>query len=61
MSHKVESAEETTIVCVETSDGESYERRGENNWYVWMGESLEPYWDSGKLEAEYQQFLRDRK
>lgn len=61
MSYKIESAEETTIVCVENAFGNSYERRGEDNWYIWQGESLEPCSDSHLIEAEYQQFLRDRK
>jgi hypothetical protein len=38
---KIVDISEITTHAVEDDDGTFYERRGEDNWFEWMGNSLE--------------------
>jgi len=45
-----------TYMSVETED-EEYYRGSSDNWFVWMGESLEPHYHCEEIERLYQKFI----
>lgn len=49
---------EAEIVEVESGDWTIFRRGGPDSWECLMGESWEPVYDTGELEAAYQAFKR---
>lgn len=54
---KVISAETETFMAVSAEDGK-YVRHSSDNWYRWYGESLEPHFECGEIEAAYQEYMQ---
>ncbi len=52
----IELKQSYTVTIREGSELNTYERRN-NEWYVWIGESLEPIYDADDLEALFQKEL----
>ena len=56
---KITDIFESKIFVVETNEGEYYKytRYGEDNWFIRMGESLEPLYDCKEIEKEFQKYM----
>lgn len=53
----------TSVEVSITTDEEEYNeyvRYSADNWYVWMGESLEPQYSCDEQEKAYQEYLREK-
>ena len=49
-----------SYIDIETDEGTQYQRYSDDNWYVWMGESLEPHFNCSEIEALYQQYINEK-
>jgi hypothetical protein len=53
------------VTCMLISTDEKihneYYRYSANNWRVWMGERLEPFYDCEEIEKLYQQYIKGKK
>ena len=58
---KITDVFERKFFIVETNENEYYEytRHGEDNWFIRMGESLEPLYDCEEIEKEFKKYMEE--
>lgn len=58
---KIEDITESVEISITTDEEEynEYVRYSADNWYVWMGESLEPHYSCEEQEKAYQEYLNN--
>lgn len=54
---KIDSIRRREIFVIITDEGEYYERHGNSDWSIRMGESLEPVYDCTELEGLFQEYM----
>jgi hypothetical protein len=55
---KIRSITPINRECIETGNGDIYERAAPDLWYKYYGESLESYYFCEEIEAIYQEYKR---
>ena len=58
----VQSESESTAISVEMASGKSYLRFSADNWWEFVGNSLEPTWytEEEELEKMHQEYLKQK-
>ena len=60
---KITRVESITYTSVETDNQpfSDYVRYAADNWFVWMGDSLEPEYNCTHIEELYQEYIKGRR
>ena len=58
---QIDVIDDVNCKCIITDQSEfnEYYRFSKDSWYVWMGDSLEPYYNCEDIEKLYQEELKN--